>query len=377
MRASVNENADIILTLTDRSAEPGFVGYELSRKTDASDWADWTGSAWQIGGSAAALASPRFSDYSLASGLYQYRSRVRYETSPGVFSFSEYEESDWLRIASATSERHGWTFGNYAPPPDEFGAVLTPDDMRHTYLWGVPFTSSNGEEYTDPQIQATIDSSVAEIERALNLSILKRVIKCQKDYVEGPYDVLEDPYAYHRHDWNAGGRLALRRRPILSVERFALYTITQQRVMDLMPWLSVDHEKGILHFYPRAGNNNEMRVSPTFLVYGYPMAGPNYHHGYRVDYTAGYADAGKVPADLRDIIGKVAACKLLNIIGDGLIAGFASMSLGLDGLSESFSTTQSATNAFYGARIGVYLKDIEKYLKENRRKFRGAVMGSI
>jgi hypothetical protein len=103
----------------------------------------------------------------------------------------------------------------------------------------------------------------------------------------------------------------------------------------------------------------------------------DYPHGYKIDYTAGYENAGMVPADLRDIIGKAAACKLLNIIGDGLIAGFSSSSLSMDGVSESFSSTQSATNAYFGARIQVYLKDIETYLKENRSKFGNITIGSI
>jgi len=93
--------------------------------------------------------------------------------------------------------------------------------------------------------------------------------------------------------------------------------------------------------------------------------------------VAGYENSSRIPDDLREVIGKVAACKLLNIIGDGLIAGFSSSSLSIDGLSESFSSTQSATNAFFGARIQVYLKDIENYLKENRNKFGVQVMGSI
>jgi hypothetical protein len=81
--------------------------------------------------------------------------------------------------------------------------------------------------------------------------------------------------------------------------------------------------------------------------------------------------------DLRQTIGKVAACSLLNIIERGLMSGFSSSSLSIDGVSESFSSTQSATSAFYGADIKEYKDDIDRYIAENRMKFGHVVMGAL
>ena len=368
-------HTDAVLLIPDHGADPLFSGYMLQRKTDSADWQDWTGSGW--GGAASPLTANRLTDYGLAPGLYQYRARVRYEAGPGAFTYSDWDVSSWVRISASVADRTGWTLGNYAPPPGDFGLVLTPDDMRQTYLWGVPFTSSGGAQYTDPQITAMIDATVAEFEKVLNLTIKRRVIKCNDDLADGAvYDDTEDAYYYHRMNWNAGGRINLKRRPVISVERFDLYTITQGKIMDLLPWLRTDHRKGVLHFYPRMDKSGVMKVYPAFLTQGYLRAF-SYAHGYRIDYTAGFEDASKVPADLRDVIGKATACRLLNIIGDGLIAGFASMSLSMDGLSESFSTTASATSALYAARINQYLKEIETYLKQNKNKFGSFVMGAV
>jgi hypothetical protein len=55
---------------------------------------------------------------------------------------------------------------------------------------------------------------------------------------------------------------------------------------------------------------------------------------YAVDYVAGFASADDAPMDLREIIGKKAACSLLNVIGRGLMSGFSSGSLSIDGVSE-------------------------------------------
>ena len=69
------------------------------------------------------------------------------------------------------------------------------------------------------------------------------------------------------------------------------------------------------------------------------------------------------------MIGKMAAISLLNVIGDGLMSGFSSSSLSMDGVSESFSSTQSATSAYFGARIAVYQKEVQEYVEKNKYKF--------
>ena len=98
---------------------------------------------------------------------------------------------------------------------------------------------------------------------------------------------------------------------------------------------------------------------------------------YSIDYDAGFETSDDIPKDLREIIAKQAAVSLLNIIGDGLMSGFSSSSLSMDGLSESFSSTQSATSAYFGARIKEYKDDISNYIKQNKYKFANMPIGSL
>ena len=74
---------------------------------------------------------------------------------------------------------------------------------------------------------------------------------------------------------------------------------------------------------------------------------------------------------------KWASIKALASVGDGLLAGFSSSSISLDGLSESFSSTQSATSAYFGARIKQYQDEIKEWLKTNRYKFSNIPLGFI
>ncbi|NUM42905.1 MAG: hypothetical protein HUU45_14910, partial [Leptospiraceae bacterium] len=91
---------------------------------------------------------------------------------------------------------------------------------------------------------------------------------------------------------------------------------------------------------------------------GYPATKlPTTHY---IDFIAGYDCADRVPADLRQVIGMIVAVKVMSVFGDGRAAGVASFSIGVGVLSESISTTQSATSAMYGARI----LELENKLKQ-------------
>ena len=68
--------------------------------------------------------------------------------------------------------------------------------------------------------------------------------------------------------------------------------------------------------------------------------------------------------DLINLTGKLATFGPLGIAGDLILgAGIAAQSIGVDGLSQSISSTSSATNAGYGARIIQYQKEIAETVK--------------
>jgi len=73
------------------------------------------------------------------------------------------------------------------------------------------------------------------------------------------------------------------------------------------------------------------------------------------------------------VIGKLAAIGIFNVAGDIALgqSALASYSLSIDGLSQSISTTNSATNAAFGARIINYQKEIKDSLSKLKTYYRG------
>lgn len=303
-----------------------------------------------------------------------------YKTSYYHLSGSPESTMSEARLGGTEEEKIGYTFGNYRPEPGEWGHAYTADDIRHTMLFGIDCVGSDvaQSEFTDAQFNSIVDEAVGEFETFLTMDIRKKVYITEPTdeqiqamiWREGvDYTDEEDWYEFDAQQWGNYGFLQLRHWPVLSVETAKWVSPVNGEIMDLIEagWLRTQKKMGQLNFFPKGG----FAYGP-YSVFG-PLwqtsAGGRYPQGFKIDYTTGYKTSDFIPAGLRSTIAKYATIKALAVVGDGLMAGFSSQSVSLDGLSESFSSTQSATSAFFGARIKQYSDEIIKWLAQNRYKF--------
>lgn len=310
-----------------------------------------------------------------ANTLYAYR-YVDFEAENPTDE--DYIYSNWVR--NGGDEAIGYTFGNYKVPQGQWGNAVTPDDLRFTYLWGTDFKATNGQSYTDEQIQYFIDTSVAEIERRLDITIKKKKIRYnakERNLEKGKdYDVDEAVYDFKFSRISRYGLIKTRQKPIIKLHKLELLS-RWQGVRDITQKTIVDKAKGLLKLMerPLRPSDRSSMIQTAVGIYGNQTLQSQLF--YAIDYDAGYETSDDIPLDLRQIIAKMAAVSLLNIIGDGLMSGFSSSSLSMDGLSESFSSTQSATSAYFGARIKVYQDEIEDYIKVNKNRFGHMILGAL
>lgn len=350
-------------------------------------WHAWTADGWVKNTEspvALPVAAGDFVDSSdLEDGLYAYRI---VDSSIEVPAGDMYEYSRWVKYGeNADGAGIGYSFGNYRAPEGSWGTPVTPDDLRYTYLWGTDFKATNGQYFTDEQTQYFIDAAITELERELNICIRKRVIRCEPEKrnlvrttktAQGDYDEEEPPYKYKREEINSRGMITTRLRPIIKVTKCELIN-TADNPMDLLPSAYIEKKKGVINFKNRPWRRSDTYNNVAKVLYPYGENTLRQYFYYAVDYEAGYETSDDIPDDLRQIIAKVCAISLLNVIGDGLMSGFSSSSLSMDGISESFSSTQSATSAYFGARIAVYQKEVQDYIKANKYKFRHFPIRSI
>jgi hypothetical protein len=384
MITAESTSSRIVLTIENSSSD----SFRLERayyKDRA--WHTWTSDGWIANTEspvALEVAAGDFVDSAdLENGLWEYRI---VDSSVDVPTGDMYEYSKWVKFGESSSGAAiGYSFGNYSAPKGSWGTPVTPDDLRYTYLWGTDFKATNGQAFTDAQTQYFIDAAITELERELNICIKKRVIKCNAEKrnlvkttkdVPGDYDEEEPPYRYKQEEIVSRGIITTRRRPLIKVTKCDLVNIGKTP-RDLLPSAYLEKEKGVINFTKRPWRIGDTSVNVAKVLFPYGEKTFRNYLYYEIDYEAGYESSDDIPDDLRQIVGKLAAISLLNIIGDGLMSGFSSSSLSMDGISESFSSTQSATSAYFGARIAVYQKEVENYIKDNKYKFRHFPIRSI
>ena len=368
----------ILLTLSGNGSP--FILERLFYKSET--WLVWTDSGFVVPEESTEPLPINAGDFvdsfDLTAGLYQYRIHSAAITEP---EFKDYKFTCWTKFG--VPDAVGYSFNNYKVPEGEWGTILTPDDCRYTYMWGIDFKATNNSFFTDEQIQYFIDAATAEMERRLNITIRKRRIMSE-DVIEKnnlkrkvDYDVEETPYDFTYRKIQRYGMIQTKQRPILKVSRCTLLNKGENDDVDLLSSTVLDKKNGVIKFLKRPWKPSDTADGINTAISRYGSETWNPHLFYSVNYDAGYETSDDIADDLRHNIGVMTAISLLNVIGDGLMAGFSSSSLSMDGVSESFSSTQSATSAMYGARIMEYKKELDDYIQANKFKFGFFRVGSL
>jgi hypothetical protein len=259
-----------------------------------------------------------------------------------------------------------------------------PSEVRNRWCFGLPLTKESGDLMTDEDILDFLEGAIRRTERELGIYLKPTVIVAnpeERALIKGTdYDKEEPPYDYDAKAWMNYGFLQLRERPVHRVINFQLVLPNGNIIMDFKTrtdWIKLYKESGQIHLVPYAGD-------PTLFALmggsssGYPfvtgMINRNLPQMIYVDYETGYP-ANEIPKDIRNVIAKMASVDILGIAGDAILAGVASQSTSIDGLSESMSTTASATNATYGARILQYKDEIEAFFDPKKGAVRTSERG--
>lgn len=246
--------------------------------------------------------------------------------------------------------------------------IISPDELKDRYFFGIDLTDSNGNLISDQSLEFYIKAATLEWENYLNLKLKKQAYR--------------ENLTFRHKDWVEWGYLPATY-PVVQPLSAQGYLNTTLQVDYPKQWLSAksQSEEGSydrnIHLVPIHGSANALSNNVVFIGIS-PHVGyfgssniPNY---WDVKYITGF---NKVPEDILNGVGKLAAINIFHELGDIIVgAGIASKSIGIDGLSQSISTTSSATNAGYGARIIGYLKDLEKAAPILKGKYTGILFGS-
>ena len=241
--------------------------------------------------------------------------------------------------------------------------VISVDELKTNYLFGLDMTDDQGNEFPESLYEWYIKSAVSLAEKQLDLPI--RPIRFTEE---------AEQLDLYRQDYNKYITLQLNHFPILSVEELKIVVPNNQTVINYdLNWLQVDKIAGQLNVIPGSGSAGVIALGAAGVLLPFYYRSQDYLPlVFRVKYTAGFSD---VPFALKNYVGMLAAIGPLHLAGDLIIgAGISAQTIGMDGLTQQISSTASATNSGFGARIVNYTRQLERERQTLREYYKGIMM---
>lgn len=259
----------------------------------------------------------------------------------------------------------------------EVAAVAVNQDLPYTrqtlidkFLFGIDLTDPlTGQPYPDSFFDHAIKYGVDAVARACDIDILPT------DYV-GAKTERQD---YYLPDYIQCATLKLDHRPVRQIVSVkAIYPGSATPIADFPEawWQLTIPEAARFELIPAVGTlasyiGQHIPIIRSMGVGVFPGL-------FHVEYRTGWADFSQIPGDIMQAIGLIASLNALNVAGDLVAgAGLASKSVSIGGLSQSISTTNSSTNAGYGARLIQYEKELKRLLPQIKNAFHGPALAVV
>lgn len=247
------------------------------------------------------------------------------------------------------------------------GLIFSPSELLALYFYGINIQVSDGSSFDLETVKYYIQTAQKEIENYLQIKLTNFLQSETLSYYNSDY---MNKFPFFQTKYPAKKAYTL----------IGLLGSTEQ-VIYPTEWLKThedsdgDYPKMIslvpTGYATSVQGNVDVIITGILRQVGLRSYG-NVPEYWNVQYTTGY-DYNNMPYDIVNVIGKLASIGVFAIAGDIALgqAALASYSLSIDGLSQSIATTNSATNAAFGARIIQYTKEVKETLNRVKTKYRG------
>lgn len=252
------------------------------------------------------------------------------------------------------------------------GLMFNDRELLALFFYGIDIVNKQGT-LMDPEVLTFyIEAAQQEVEKFLGIKIAKQIVTERSDY--------------YRNEFQDRGFVRVKY-PVKQAVKLDGYLANQILISYPGQWQIANrvNSTATSRQITIVPNSNIADLVLGAVVYGgtvLPYLGlvnsDNIGSYWMAQYITGF-DFNDLPMDLLKLIGKLASIPVFDVLGDialGLPA-LASYSISIDGLSNSISSTNSATNAAYGARIINYQKEIDLTLKKLTGVYKGVTFTSI
>jgi hypothetical protein len=249
--------------------------------------------------------------------------------------------------------------------------LVTVERLKRHELGGVDLTDNDGNPLALETFEESIREATDELAARLDIKLAPEVVTEHHDY---------DLSRWSMFGWTEVDHRPLRE--VLKVE--ASYQGSGYVLPFPVEWINiVDPDFGQFNVVPQTGTLEQFLTMQAGNAVGslmpvlHPGGSPWWPNLFHVTYRAGF-DVGKVPPRIQKAIALKAGIEILNIAGEMIIgSGIASQSISIGGLSQSVSTTSSATNAGHGALIIQFTNQLKELIPAIRRQYHGVSFGVV
>jgi len=243
------------------------------------------------------------------------------------------------------------------------GLLISPTELKVLYLYGIEVRSTDGTKFNDSVIEMHIRQAQAEIEKLLSIKLIKQLIT--------------ETQSYYKDDYLVRYPVITTNFPVIKPYACLGVIGTVEQVIFPETWLS--SRKGVDISYSRRINIVPTGSVTATIAGGMILSGVMHQVGlmsqynvpdyFTIQYTTGFE---KIEYDLFNLVGMTSALQTLIQAGDFVLGpGISSTSLGIDGLSQSISSVNSAQGSAFAARIKEYRATIENTLKNIKSRYTG------
>lgn len=233
---------------------------------------------------------------------------------------------------------------------------ISPVDLIYEWAFGIPLQDKFGNQYSMKDIKKKILSAQTVLSKLITMKMTPEMFGDIQDY-------FQEEFAMYGHiKLNYEPNRDINNKPkiqtiLVGSQEYGLegFYNSVSTVKYPLQWITIKGKS--LSLIPGTEGSPGVIVTASGNLYPNIMGGlrfvPDFWH---ISYEIGF---WIIPDDIRSVIAKMSILMLFNIIGDVLRdVGISSQTLGIDGLTQSYSTVQNADANILSPRIKQYQREL-------------------
>ena len=242
------------------------------------------------------------------------------------------------------------------------GLLISARELIALYIYGIDIKANDGTKFSEDSITFYIEAAQQEVENYFEIKLSPTL--------------RTETQSYYRDSYFNGFPLIQTKYPVVRPYTLNGLLGKTQQIEYPETWLQARTNNS--NSYARrvsivptgsstAASSDVILSGVTFQVGIQSFSNiPDY---WTIQYKTGFDTIQK---DLLQLVGMMASISYLSIAGDfALPPGVASQSLSIDGLSQSVSSTASATSNAFAARVKMYRDSIKPLIERIKSKYVG------